>query len=95
MVPELPSQPGQKPAAHQPDLQHGLGRADVRTSRSWCSDTGKNGYTPNGRAIPTAQTVSCTTVNPDGGDPQVAFLQELDLHPRQHGPGQRRLGRTV
>ena len=51
----------------------------------WCSDTGKSGYTPGGRAIPTAQTVSCTTTSPDGGDPQVAFLQELDLHPRSMG----------
>ena len=51
----------------------------------WCSDTGKNGSDPNGRSIPTAQTVSCTTKNPDGSDPQVAFLQELDVRPRSMG----------
>ncbi len=39
----------------------------------WCADTGKPGNGP-GR-VPTAQTVSCTTRNPDGEDPQIAMLQ--------------------
>ena len=49
----------------------------------WCTDTGKPDDGP-GR-VPTAQTVSCTTKNPDGNDPQVAALQTLDLHPRSMG----------
>ncbi len=33
VVPGLPSQPGQEPAAHQRDLQHGLGEAGVAIAR--------------------------------------------------------------
>jgi hypothetical protein len=39
------------------------------TTPVWCSDTGI------GSAGPTAQHVSCTTKNPSGNDPEVAFLQ--------------------
>jgi len=43
----------------------------------WCADTGKTG--------PTAQSVSCTTNDPSGANPQMAMLQQsgtrLDPHP--------------
>jgi hypothetical protein len=51
----------------------------------WCADTGKAGIGADGKPVPTAQTLSCTTRNPDGDDPKIAFLQELDLHPRSMG----------
>ena len=43
----------------------------------WCAPTGKGG--------PTAQSVDCTTVNPEGGNPQEALLQTLDLRNRSLG----------
>jgi hypothetical protein len=39
----------------------------------WCTDTGKGG--------PTAQGVSCTTANPNAGNPQEAALQQLPAGP--------------
>ncbi len=47
----------------------------------WCADTGK-GASGTG---PTAQAVSCTTKDPNGGGPETAMLQTLDLHPRSMG----------
>ncbi len=47
----------------------------------WCADTGKD----NG---PTAQSVSCTTKDPSGENPKVAFLQELSVTPRGQGRSQ-------
>ena len=41
----------------------------------WCTDTGKAGVGADGNPVPTAQTVSCTTRNPSGDNPQVAMLQ--------------------
>jgi hypothetical protein len=50
----------------------------------WCAETGKGSTTmPSWR--PTAQAVSCTTQDPSGENPQVAALQELDVHPRSMG----------
>jgi len=48
----------------------------------WCTDTGKGGAT--------AQSVACTTVNPDGKGPEVALLQagtKIQPHPTS-GEGQ-------
>ena len=51
----------------------------------WCAETGKGSATmPSGR--PTAQAVNCTTKDPNGDNPQVAALQELDIHPRSGAP---------
>ena len=46
----------------------------------WCADTGKDG--------PTAQSISCTTKDPSGMNPTVAFLQELSATPRGQGRSQ-------
>jgi hypothetical protein len=44
----------------------------------WCADTGKE----NG---PTAQSVSCTTTDPSGQNPKMAWMQELSVQPRSMG----------
>ena len=41
----------------------------------WCADTGKAGLGIDGKPVPTAQTLSCTTRNPEGDGPQIAMLQ--------------------
>jgi hypothetical protein len=43
----------------------------------WCADTGKAGVTAN--------SVTCTTKNPDASGPETAMLQELDVRPRGMG----------
>ncbi len=58
----------------------------------WCAETAKNGavnsYGPNGERTPTAQSVSCTTKDPSGNNPQVAFLQMVERSPGGNGRGQ-------
>jgi hypothetical protein len=44
----------------------------------WCTDTGKGGAT--------AQSVACTTVNPDGKGPEVAMLQTPEGKTVTDGP---------
>ena len=44
----------------------------------WCADTGK-GASGTG---PTAQSVTCTTTDPSGNGPEVAFLQTISATPR-------------
>ena len=51
----------------------------------WCADTNRPANGPNRPSSPTAQSVSCTTKDPSGNEPQVAMLQELDIHNRSMG----------
>ena len=50
------------------------------TKPVWCAPTGLT-HAPNGSNLPTAQSVACTTVDPSGGNPQVAMLQTLERTP--------------
>ncbi len=57
----------------------------TRDKPVWCADSGQN-TRPDGTNIPTAQQVTCTTRNPNDGNPQDALLQtRLDLRPRSMG----------
>ena len=47
----------------------------------WCAETANTVRT----GVPTAQGVSCTTKDPSGQNPEVAALQQLDIHPRSMG----------
>jgi hypothetical protein len=55
----------------------------------WCGETVKNGSANggyvDGQRTPTAQAVSCTTTDPNQGNPQVAMLQNVDVRPRSMG----------
>jgi hypothetical protein len=52
----------------------------------WCADTGKAGNGPDGKPVPTAQTVTCTTKDPSNSGPEIAMLQTLDMgHNRSMG----------
>ena len=55
----------------------------------WCADTGKAGIGPDGKPVPTAQTLSCTTRDPEtGANPEVAMLQLVERSPGGNGKGQ-------
>ena len=49
----------------------------------FCAENpGKNINGTSGLRTPTAQGVTCTTVNPNGENPQVAYMQQLSVTPR-------------
>ena len=54
----------------------------------WCAENGKAGMGKDGLPVPTAQTVSCTTKNPNGGGPELAMLQLVERSPGGNGKGQ-------
>ena len=58
----------------------------------WCAETAQHGavnsYGPKGERTPTAQGVSCTTKDPSGNNPQVAFLQLVQRQPGGDGKTQ-------
>ncbi len=69
VVPGLPSQSGEESAAHQRDLQHGVGEAGGRSVRCGARlATSKSG-------VPTAQSVNCVTKDPARRGAEVASLQ--------------------
>jgi hypothetical protein len=52
----------------------------------WCAETTKNGsanggFAADGTRTPTAQAVSCTTKDPAGSNPHVAFAQSFEQGP--------------
>ena len=49
----------------------------------WCAAApNKNVNGTSGLRTPTAQGLSCTTTNPDGREPELAFMQKIDVLPR-------------
>ena len=54
----------------------------------FCAETGKAGLGADGKPVPTAQTVSCTTKDPSGANPELAMLQLVERSPGGNGKGQ-------